>query len=182
MDANILMRSVIAKYLLSFRKTEWNVEDYPIRIRHYDVEAAPPTARIQPARCSAQVVNWPFMEGCGDNPEAALANLRERFAERRRRNLPFPRPGRGLPPEFAPTHRIAEHPDLARDFLARIFDLNYDECFISDGSSLGDFHMDDTNDELNEKVLLTYGVDVSDIESGNLADIFVRLVSRGVSV
>jgi hypothetical protein len=113
--------------------------------------------------------------------EEAVENLRKVLAERKARGQRLARPGTGLPIEFAPTYRIDEHPDLARDFFRRIVNLNYDECFISNESSLWDFHLGETNDHLNEKILLTYGVDVSDIESGNLAAIFERLVSRGAS-
>jgi hypothetical protein len=57
--------------------------------------------------------------------------------ERRARGQKVARPGTGLPTEFAPTYRIEEPPDLARDFFRRVLDMNYDECFISNASSLG---------------------------------------------
>ena len=121
------------------------------------------------------------MQGHGDTAEQALASLGKVLEERKSRGDRLARPGTGLPLEFAATYRIEEHPDLARDFFRRILNLNYDECFISNESSLWDFHGADNNEHLNEKILLTYGVDVSDIESGNLADVFTRLVSRGAS-
>jgi hypothetical protein len=166
---------------MSFLRSDWDVDDYPIRMRRFAVEPVEPGSRLKPVAWSAQVVNWVAMQGHGDTAEEALADLRRRFAERKQKGMKFPRPGRGLPIEFAPAHRIAEHPDLARDFFYRILNLNYDQCFISDESSLWDFHGEDDNNHLVERILLTYGVDVSDIESGNLADIFTRLVSRGVS-
>jgi hypothetical protein len=169
------------KYVASFRKRRWTVDDYPVRMRHFSVDPTQDYGRLKPVEWSAQVINWVAMQGHGDTPEQARADLAARLVERTARGDKIPRPGTGLPIEFAAGHRIAEHPDLAKDFFQRILDLNYDECFISDQSSLGDFHMEESNDHLNEKVLLTYGVDVSDIVSGNLADIFTRLVSRGVS-
>jgi hypothetical protein len=37
------------------------------------------------------------------------------------------------------TDKIDIYEDIARDFLKKIFDINYDECFISDESALSDF-------------------------------------------
>jgi hypothetical protein len=42
-------------------------------------------------------------------------------------------------------------------------------------SSLGDFHGNETDAALIEKIRRIYGVDVSDISTGNLADIFDRI-------
>ena len=175
------MLNVAIKYLLSFVKSEWELGDYPIRVRYRRVPPYDPDDRLIILPWTAQVTNWAVMSGHGQTREEALADLRGRFLQRKLQGLRFPRPGRGLPVEFAPAHRVSEHPDLARNFFFRILELNYDECFISDGSSLWDFHVGESNDALNEKVLLTYGVDISDIETGNLADIFARLVSRGIS-
>ena len=172
---------VASKYLLSFLKRDWTVQDYPIRFRHFDVDRTQDYGRLKPVVWSAQVLNWPAMQGHGDTADEALANLSKVLAERKARGYKLARPGTGMLIEFAATYRIEEHPDLARDFFQRILNLNYDECFISNESSLWDFHGEETNESLNEKILLTYGVDVSDIESGNLADVFTRLVSRGAS-
>jgi hypothetical protein len=175
------MLGVLVKYVLSFFKSDWDVKDYPIRVRHCTVPPYDPEDRLIILPWTVQVVNWPVTVGQGNTRGEAFADLRTRFERRKELGLGFPRPGRGLPIELAPTHRISEHPDLARDFFSKILDLNYDECFISDESSLWDFHVAENNDDVNEKVLLTYGVDISDIDTGNLADIFTRLVARGVS-
>jgi hypothetical protein len=76
---------------------------------------------------------------------------------------------------------VEEHPDLAADFFRRIFDMDYAEVWISDDSSLWDFDLAESLDDTYEKILLTYGVDVSDIDGARLAPIFERLVSRGAA-
>lgn len=53
--------------------------------------------------------------------------------------------------------------------------MNFYDCFISDESSLWDFHTEETNEHLFEKILEIYEVDVSDIENGNLVEIFKRI-------
>lgn len=93
----------------------------------------------------------------------------------------MPRPGQRLQLELAPTQRIAHHAELAADFFERILELNYDECLVTDESSLWDFHTEESNAPLHEQIWLASGVDVSDIASGNLVLIFERLRVQGVS-
>jgi hypothetical protein len=121
------------------------------------------------------------MGGFGDTRAEALADLEVKLARCREQDGRLPRPGRIVPIEIAPRHRVEEHPDLATDFFARILDRDYADCLITDESSLSDFHTEWTDEHLHERILLAYGVDVSDIDSGRLVEIFERLVARGAS-
>jgi hypothetical protein len=56
--------------------------------------------------------------------------------------------------------------------------LRLDWAWISDESSLWDFHHQETNAALVAKIREVYGVDVSDIESANLADILDRIAAN----
>ena len=76
------------------------------------------------------------------------------------------------PLKFASDERIRQHEELAGD---RILGLRYEECLVSDQSILWDFHEEESNDLLNQKVLAIYGVDISDLESALIADILERL-------
>jgi glycogen synthase len=40
---------------------------------------------------------------------------------------------------MAETDDIEQYEDIAREVMKKIFDINYDECFISDESALSDF-------------------------------------------
>lgn len=40
---------------------------------------------------------------------------------------------------YAGSNEIEDYEDIALEFLMTIFDVDYDECFISDESSLSDF-------------------------------------------
>jgi hypothetical protein len=53
--------------------------------------------------------------------------------------------------------------------------LGIDWAWISDESSLWDFHGSETSDKFVEEIHGIYGVDISDVSSGNLADIFDRI-------
>jgi hypothetical protein len=93
------------------------------------------------------------------------------------RRKPLPRPGIHAPIEFAAQERVDAHPELADDFVRRVLGLDW--AWISDGSSLSDFHTGETNDALYAKIGEVYGVDVSDIENGNLAEILDRIAASG---
>jgi|SRR5579871_3419627 len=170
------------KFWLSFRKRDWELGDYPVVIRKQNVpDLEPSTPRFTSYRYWARIVNWWVMTGGGDTPEEALKELAVQFNQmrdsRQREGKSMPRPGMKVPLEFAASKRVYAHPDLTDDFIARVLGIEW--AFISDQSSLWDFHTETTNDALYARIKDVYGVDVSDIESGNLAKILDRIaVSR----
>jgi hypothetical protein len=95
-------------------------------------------------------VNWPAISGSGNSRQEALEEVRKSFtlfvATKRR----LPRPGTEVPIEFAASHRVSQHPASAKDFAKRVLELDW--VFISDESSLWDFHGDLTNEVLIEKI------------------------------
>jgi hypothetical protein len=165
-----------AKFLLSFTKSDWQVADYPLLFRHFEV--ADTAGRLKEFPWSVQIINWWQIGGFGNTKQEAYADLRKRFAEIKANGKALPRPGTGLPIEFASTDRIRFHDDIADDFFRRVLEMNYRECFISDESTLWDFHSEDSNEHLHTKIWDAYRVDVSDIEDGNLVKIFERIENR----
>jgi hypothetical protein len=125
------------------------------------------------------VVNWPVMDGLGETRKEALESLRTNFLERKARlaeqGKPLPQPGTKVPIEFASQERVNAHPELAQEFIHRVLGLEW--AFITDQSSLWDFHAEKNNDALLAKVREVYGVDVSGIKSGNLYEIFDRIAA-----
>jgi len=113
------------------------------------------------------------MSGHGNTKQEALAELRRRFEQYKAREKKLPRPGTKVPIEFADSRRVEQYPELAKDFFQEILGVEW--AWISDESSLGDFHGEETNDRFVEKIRRVYGVDVADISNGNLADIFERI-------
>jgi hypothetical protein len=81
--------------------------------------------------------------------------------------------------EFAPRKRIADYPELVEDFTRRI--SNHDWAFISDESSLWDFHTDETNETMIARIKKVYGVDVSEIESAKLPEILELIAKETLS-
>ncbi len=168
------------KWALSFHTHDWQLVDYPISVRAQSPDPASPfdnNPRFKLRNYVVRVVNWPTMDGSGDSRQEALNDLRAKFLTRKAKlaeeGKPLPRPGTNVSIEFAPQERVNAHPDLAQDFIHRVLELPW--AFISDQSSLWDFHTEETSDALFAKIREVYSVDVSDIESGNLSEILDRI-------
>jgi len=161
----------------SMFKDEWTIDDYPIRVRFQQPNEPASASRLKLIPWIADVVNWPAISGNGNTRLEALQNIRKSFDRFVATKQRLPRPGTKVPVGFAASHRVSQHAELTKDFARRVFDLEW--VWISDESSLWDFHGDATNERLMEKIRLIYGVDVSDITSGNLADIFDRIQKQG---
>jgi hypothetical protein len=163
------------KFLLSFRKREWSLKDYPIIVRKQcdSRQSWGKTVRWTVPAYDARVVNWWTLMGSGDTAEAAMEKLRERFDSARENRPSMPRPGTQVPLEFASQERIAANSALANEFLQSV--LEHGEAWISDESSLWDFASGHSLDDYYAKIRSLYGVDVSDIPGGNVADILERI-------
>ena len=90
----ILRNKVLAayKWILSFRKSEWELRDYPVGI----AEQTPDASRrsrfaLQPFR--AYIINWTII-GLGDTPAEAKAKLAENSANIKASGQALTRPGR----------------------------------------------------------------------------------------
>jgi len=171
------------KCFLSIFTRDWDLSDYPITVRRHETDPDYVGTRLKQHRYSAQIVNWWVVSGNGDTEEEALKDLEKRFsatkAERAKSGKKLPRPGTHVEIEFASRERVDAHPELAEDFVRRV--LNLDWAWISDESSLWDFHSSDDNQALIAKINEAYGVDVSDIESAKLWQILDRIAARRVA-
>ena len=86
-------------------------------------------------------------------------------------------PIKGKRIEFAPTDELDMFRSLADEFMEEIFSMEPGSYLITDESSLRDFQgVEDLGlPDVHEKIREVYGVDVSDIISGNLVEIFARI-------
>jgi hypothetical protein len=160
-------------YLLSFRKKEWTLEDYPIRYRRQKGDLP----QLKP--WIARIPGWWVMTGLGDSREEALADLRRSVEEHRERHGALPRPGTDVPIEFAPFEVVSRHEDLAAEFFPPIIGMSYDDCLITDESSVWDFAVMGDAGELARKVRLVFGTDISDLAAeGNIAAILDRIAAH----
>jgi hypothetical protein len=86
-------------------------------------------------------------------------------------------PFKGKKIEFAPTTGIEKFRAISEDFMKKIFGLEPGEYLISDESSLYDFTgLDETQlPDIHKKIQEIYNIDVLDIKSRNLLEIFRRI-------
>jgi hypothetical protein len=86
-------------------------------------------------------------------------------------------PFKGKRIEFAPTDELDMFRGLADEFMEEIFRMEPGSYLITDESSLQDFRgVEDLElPDIHDKIREVYGVDVSDIRSGNLVEIFARI-------
>ena len=89
-------------------------------------------------------------------------------------------PFKGKRIAFAPTTGIDMFREVAEDFMRRVFDFEPGSYLISDESRLFDFTGVDEMElkDIQQKIREVYDVDVSDLASGNLLEIFARLHYR----
>lgn len=168
------------KYLLSFIKSDWSIRDYPLRYRYQDTSKRQDGSTFSLIPWIVQIVNWWQMAGHGDTKEAAYADLARKIEHYKTSGKPLPRPGTGYPLEFVPCDGVRKYAHIAEDFFPKILNMKLEEIlFLSDQSSLFDFHLDNSNNKFCEKIKTIYGVDVSDIKNGNLLAIFQRIARKG---
>ncbi len=169
------------KYIQSFFKSDWTLEDYPIEFRHFDIDESSMHRRFTPAPWFVRIANWWAMFGHGQTKTEAYGELKRRFDEYKNRGLTLPRPGARKRPqiEMASRVEIEQYEQVAIDFFEKILGMSYRDCLITDESSLWDFPGDETNTVYHHKIAEVYGTDASDIESGNLVQIFRRISEKG---
>ena len=69
---------VFLKKLLSYTKTKWNIEDYPLRYRKQaDTKEEYNIGELKP--WVVQVVNWWTMTGLGNTKQEAFQHLKSNF-------------------------------------------------------------------------------------------------------
>ena len=80
---------------------------------------------------------------------------------------------------YAGKSRVKSHEELAVDFLNKILNLNYYDCFISDQSSLIDFNDDEQfKVDVIEQVKEIYDVDITDTFDRKLVDVFDKIKTQ----
>ena len=164
---------------MSFGTDDWELKDYPISLLKqvpdpgcaYDDN---PRFKLHPY--AAHITNW-NVSGTGASRDEALQDLSNTFAARKanlaEQGKPLPRPGTNVPLQFASEERVNAHQELLKDFIQRV--LGFEWAFISDESTLFDFHTDRTNQVLLAKIRDVYGVSVDDIDSAKVWEILDRI-------
>jgi hypothetical protein len=170
----------LKKFVLSFRKRRWTIDDYPLRF--IDHGPAETVGRKKSFRWTAQIINWLHLQGGADTREGALVALQHHLDEHLHEHGSLPRPGTGrkLELKFASTERVEANYELVADILQRVIGLEPDKCFVSDASTLWDFHDREDNTAYVDKIILLYNVNVEDVDPPFLWAIAERIKERAV--
>jgi predicted RNase H-like HicB family nuclease len=101
------------------------------------------------------------LKASGETRAEALTELERLYNERiiylEAIGKPLPIPGEAPEPMFATSARVDAFSATARDFFRRVLNLDYDEVFVSDATTLEEFG---TPELLRQKIMLEYGVDI----------------------
>jgi len=161
------------KYLLSYTKKEWAIDDFPLRYNgKNNVDSTDPNQAW-----SVQVIKWPTMIGVGPTKAAAYKNLEENFKLYGAANETLPRPGKEVPISFANTDQIFQLEDVAEDFFPAILGYDFHGVFVSDESSVFDFGEDET--ETISAINSRYGLQLTTLGDGNIVHILRLIKSEG---
>ena len=107
------------KFALSFRKSQWRIEDYPLRYCYQDNQT------IDIPSYYVEVIGWKEMIGFGDSRQEAYAYL-SRKIEKRNLTIGFlPRPGTTVPVDSKKTD------DELRRLIKGAFSANVSETDIA---------------------------------------------------
>jgi hypothetical protein len=166
-------------WVKSFFKLRWRFDDYPLDyIDQGECNRSLPE-RLQHKRWRADLINWYAVSGTGESREAALADAKQKFAAREASGEKMYRPGTGPGIVFASNEAVSSDPELRDDFVHKV--LNLEWAWISDESSLWDFHEKETNDEYYNRIFEVYGVDVSDIDGAKLTLILEKIKTQTIT-
>lgn len=162
------------KWLVSFLKSpdKWQLEDYPVIVRHDDISNFTGASRLKPVEWSASIVRW-TITGSGNSHQEAIDGLRAVIERRRTEKGSLPRPGTHVPLEFAPQEQISKYPEPEEDLVKRVLQLEW--AWLSDESSLCHLHEQEDNSEYYRRIQEIYGVDVSDLPDDRIAGILAKI-------
>jgi hypothetical protein len=174
------------KYLLSFLKSKWELRDYPIRYFNQhgknNLKVIEKIGHSSLPKWRVQIINWQLLFGLGETKTEAYLDLEQKFSEHKKNASNLPRPGAKVAMKFekAPIEKVQLYENIAEHFFIHIIKMNYRDVLITDLSSIWDFPVEDSDEEMSRKIALRYGVDVSElIKKGFLVEIFERINEKG---
>ncbi len=175
--------SKLNKFLLSYLKSDWELSDYPLRVQN--VGNLKPSdnkmgvnfpAKLRPLLgWFAEITGWEWMSAFGNSAEEAYANLACKFNTYKMGADRLPRPGKKVAGGPEDQHDLEAYEIIAVDFFGNILETNFYTCVLSDEASLWDFL---PGEDYTPRITSRYGIDITDIRSGNLLKIFRRIYDR----
>jgi predicted RNase H-like HicB family nuclease len=160
------------KHVLSYRKSNWAIMDYPLRYGEKNEQAAGEKSMTW----SVQVIKWWGMFGSGRTKKEAFKNLQDSFEKYKNASQALPRPGTEVPIQFASSSKIEQLEDIAVDFFPAILGYDFHGIFVSDESSVFDFGVDEQ--EIIVAINTRYGLQLTTLADGNIVRILYLVKAR----
>src|SRR3984957_20899158 len=99
------------KWILSFRKKDWQLDDYPVCIAKLEANSPFRSPRFSQHDYRASIIGWPVM-GSGNSPAEALDDLRINFESMKANATVTVRPGARAKLEFASDAKVSAYDEL----------------------------------------------------------------------
>ena len=173
---------VITKWFLSYTKSTWDFDDYPIKISYEQ------RAFVTGKQWYANLENWGGMVTAAPSKEKVIERLKAEFESYKARNTHLPRPGTRVRIGFTSTKEVDKNRELAKDFFNKVLTrneiLHTQVTFISDSSTLPDFQEfsrmipENYKQEIIMRTNSIYHVDITEIYDGPLYKIFELINSK----
>ena len=77
--------------------------------------------------------------------------------------------------EYASTEMVDRFDEIRSEFLEDIFELSDGDYIVSDESLLSDMVMDFTEEEIRNRIIEKYGINIEDVGNTLFCDIFSRI-------
>jgi len=158
--------NVLVKWILSYTKSAWDFDDYPIKVLHEQRQY------VIGKQYYVNMENWAEMVTCDLLKERAIEKLKAKYESYKSKNKLLPRPGTRVQIGFASTEEIDNNEKLAYEYLKRIFTQDIVQTtitFISDETCLDDFvtfspmSPENYKTEIIKRTLSIYGVDITEM-------------------
>ena len=173
--------NILSKYLLSFFKSDWVFDDYPLLTVY---EQRQFTSGKQ---WYANLENWNGMIVNGKTKEEAIQRLKDYFIRYKCASKKLPRPGTKVRIKIASSQEIYKYKDIQTEFLNNILtkDIFGTTLIVtSDLSTLQGYcgfsliGKDNFKYEVIKRTKQRYGIDISDLFDGPLYKIFERIKEK----
>jgi len=162
------------KRLLSYKKKDWTLKDYPLRYKQKSTTANP---GIDSRSWSVQIIHWWWLVGLGDTKALAFDSLSEAFSTYKKNQAVLPRPGTIVPLQIAATTELEQLEDIAVHFFPAVLGYDFHGILVTDESSVFDFGVDEK--PILETIYTLYHLQLNELGDGNIVRILKAIKANG---
>jgi hypothetical protein len=152
---------IFVKRMLSYFKSDWCFNDYPISIDKI--------SGSDPSVYTGNILNWWSMTSRGETKEMAAQNLKAKFNEYLGQKEKLPRPGDRVPLKYASTEQISKYRATFIEYYDKVLsEYSGFPWFVSDLTNLSSWEPINNSEKKQRKEEIIrrtqneYGIDIRD--------------------